>query len=104
MPSQETVYYTGFLVGQTSPDFYKWYMAVSGIDDVSSLRFELTDVHWQSKKVFVVARGNLYDFQVLKQYIWDLFWLTSHTNGTPVRFNIMISAAGHVSSASRTAS
>ena len=102
VPSRESVYHAGLLVGQTSPDFYKWYIAVTGIEDVSSLRFELTGVH--SRKVFVIAGGNLYDFQMLKQHIWDLFWLTSHAHGTLIRFSIMINAAGHLSSALRTAS
>ncbi|KAH6698216.1 hypothetical protein BKA61DRAFT_244533 [Leptodontidium sp. MPI-SDFR-AT-0119] len=79
-------------------------MAVSGIDDVSFLRFELTDVHCSSKMVSIIAGGNLYDFQALKQHIWDLFWLTSHAHGTPVKFNIIINAAGHLSSALRTTS
>ncbi|KAH9203368.1 hypothetical protein DL95DRAFT_399394, partial [Leptodontidium sp. 2 PMI_412] len=54
--------------------------------------------------VFVIAGGNLYDFQMLKQHIWDLFWLTSHAHGMLARFNVMINAAGHLSSALRTAS
>ena len=67
-------------------------------------QIELTDVHCSSRIVFVIAGGNLYDFQVLKQYIWGSFWLTPHAHGTPVKFNIMINAAGHLSSALRTAS
>jgi len=104
MPFPETVHHAGFLVGQTSPDFYKWYMAVSGIDGVSFLRFELTDVYCSSKMVSIITGGNLYDFQVLKQHIWDIFWLTSRTHGTPVKFNIIVNAAGHLSSALRTTS
>ncbi|CZS94304.1 uncharacterized protein RCO7_10324 [Rhynchosporium graminicola] len=104
MSSQETVHHAGLLVRQMSPDVFKWYMAVSGIDDVSFLRFELTDVHCSSEMVSTIAGGNLYDFQMLEQHIWDIYWLTSRAYGTPVKFNIIINAAGHPSSPLRTTS
>jgi hypothetical protein len=98
-PETPTITYpVGTLMWQNSPDFYKWYMAESGIAEVSVLRFGLLDVHSQPEKVLLVSGDNLYHFQILKQHIWNLFWVASYVNRAPTPIRILINAAIPVTS------
>jgi hypothetical protein len=93
-PSRKFFYPMGSLMWKNLPDFCKWYTMESGTAEVSVLRFELLDIYWQSKKVFLFPRGNLYYFQMLKQYIWDYFWVASNLNSAPPAFKILIKLPG----------
>jgi hypothetical protein len=85
------VYPIGVIMWQSMPDFYKWYSETMEAVQIGQLRFEFMDVHWQSEKSFVVPEGNLNYFRTLKQYIWDLFWVTlNFDNGSP-SFRVAIS-------------
>lgn len=97
-PTRDKIYPVGSLMWQNLPGFCKWYTKESGTTEESVLRFELLDIYWQPKKVFLFPGGNLYYFQVLKQYIWDYFWVASNLNSAPSTFRILIRAVGHVTS------
>lgn len=91
-PTQGRIYPVEALMTQTSTDFYKWYTTESQTDtDTSVLQFHPTDVAWYSEGTFLVPGGDLYYFRLLKQIIWDSFWLTLSSNKTPTPFHVLAS-------------
>ena len=89
-PTEGILYPVEALMRQTSTDFYKWYAVESkAAAKVSVLRFKLLDCNWYDGGTILVPGGNLRYFQLLKQNIWDCFWLMSSLNCTP--FHIFVS-------------
>jgi len=59
-------------------DFYAWSCKSYRVKTIPAIRFELIDVHWQPERCFVVPEGPVEYFCLLKQYVWDLFWMATH--------------------------
>jgi len=95
-PNGYTVYPVDNIIWQHAPDFYKWYMAETGIAKVSTLTFELFDVNLKLEKAFSFPVGDLHYFQMLKQCIWDTFWVVSELNNVPGPFKILIKPSPHL--------
>jgi len=80
------------LMTQTSTDFYKWYTVESkAATKISVLRFKLLDCDWYAGETILVSGGNLCQFQLLKQLIWDYFWLTFSWECAPFLFHVYVS-------------
>jgi len=105
LPQQQTprVYPAGVIVWQSLQRFHKWYLKEDKLDtlllprarshSITTLRFELLDVHWQAERIFYLPRqATWYEFRDLKQCIWDLFWASAHLregeNTQPFRISI----------------
>lgn len=86
------IYPISVIMWQSLSDFYKWYTEATGSTAIGPLRFELVDVQWQTEKAFVIPEGNLNDFRILKQYVWDLFWVASNLNNGLSLFQVSISS------------
>ena len=71
-------------------------MAETRTAKVSTLRFEVFDANWKLEKTFPIPVDNLYYFQMLKQCIWDLFWVASKLNSAPLPFKILVRPAPHL--------
>jgi hypothetical protein len=88
--AQEKFYPVEALMRQTPTDFYKWYTAESSATrQITTLRFEL-DVRWHRKDTFLIPWGQLHYFRMLKQSIWDTFWIAFFLHGGPVPFMISV--------------
>jgi hypothetical protein len=72
------------------PGFYNWYSDAAKLIALGSLRFNLIDINWRPEKVFVLPESQPEHFRMLKQHIWDLFWLTSSHKPGPPLFRIAI--------------
>ena len=70
--------------------FFKWYSHMSSSDGQCLLRFELVDVTCQSEKGFIISENQPDSFRLLKQYIWDMFWMESHIRGPLEVFTVTI--------------
>ncbi|KAE9381868.1 hypothetical protein N431DRAFT_393530 [Stipitochalara longipes BDJ] len=94
LPQQQTpkAYPAGVVIWQSLQRFHKWYIREEKLDSVqtararssaiTTLRFELLDVHWQPEKIFYLPRqATGFEFRDLKQCIWDLFWVSANMNG-----------------------
>ncbi|CAL3972334.1 unnamed protein product [Diplocarpon coronariae] len=92
-PNQHTdhMHPIGVIMWQSLPEFYKWFSEVTGTVGIGAWIFELTDIHWQPEKSFVVPEGSLHYFRTLKQYIWDLHWVASHLSKGLSLFRVSIS-------------
>jgi hypothetical protein len=89
-PTQGRIYPVEALMTQTSADFYKWYTAASETDTGASVtKFHLMDAAWYSEGTFLVPGGDLQYFQLLKQIIWNSFWLTLSSNKTSTPFHVL---------------
>lgn len=84
----------GVVMWQTLPDFYSWYSNKTGARMAWPLKFELMDVHWQSRKSFILPFNELNHFRALKQYIWDLYWVAINVNRAVIPFRISIANYG----------
>jgi hypothetical protein len=70
--------------------FYEWYSHTSLSHGQRLLRFELVDVTCQSEKEFIISENQPDSFRLLKQYIWDMFWVESHIRGPLEFFTVAI--------------
>jgi hypothetical protein len=90
-PDKVVLYAMEALMTQTSTDFYKWYTVESqAAAKVSVLAFTLLDSQWCDGAILVPG-GNLRDFRLLKQAIWDSFWLTFSLKSPPTPFHVYAS-------------
>jgi hypothetical protein len=80
----------GVIMWQPLLEFYKWFSKAFSTTTIPAIRFELIDVHWQPEKVFIVPEGHLEYFRLLKQYIWDLFWMASNLMPGDNAFRVLI--------------
>jgi hypothetical protein len=80
----------GVIMYTSLPGFYNWYSDATKLIAPGSLRFNLIDINWRPGKVFVLPEGQPEHFRMLKQHIWDLFWLTSSHKPGPLLFRIAI--------------
>ena len=76
-------------------DFFHWYAIESGAPfQVSILKFELSDIHQQAVRAFLVPRRERRYFQELKKLFWDIFWIESSLTGSPRLFHLHLSIPG----------
>jgi hypothetical protein len=76
-------------------DFFHWYAIESGAPfQVSILKFELSDIHRQAVRAFLVPRKEKRYFQELKKLFWDIFWIESSLTGSPRLFHLHTSIPG----------
>ena len=88
----DKVYLVDALMRQTSTDFYKWYTKESeATTKISVLVFSLLSAYRNIGETFVVCGRDLHRFQMLKQRLWDSFWLAFYLNGTPIPVEITVS-------------
>jgi hypothetical protein len=90
----------GVIMWQSLEKFYAWYAEEEEKQNETSLetkamRFELLDVSWQQEKIFLLSEKSLNGFMTLRQYIWDLFWVSRNLNSASV-FRIMITRAPEI--------
>jgi hypothetical protein len=91
-PTEGILYPVEALMRQTSTDFYKWYTVESkAAARISVLRFLLPDCHWYDGGAVLIPGWNLSYFRLLKQTIWDSFWLRFSLNCAPTLFRIFVS-------------
>ncbi|RDL31555.1 uncharacterized protein BP5553_09764 [Venustampulla echinocandica] len=83
------VYPVDVILWQDSAAFHRWYLAETGISNVSTLLFELHDVIENCAKTFRLPLSNSGYFQMLKQWIWDIFSAASELNDA-AHFRILI--------------
>jgi hypothetical protein len=77
-------------------DFFNWYTTESGAPvQVSVLKFELSDIHRQAVRAFLVPRRERLYFQELKKLFWDIFWIESSLAGSLRLFHLHISIPGN---------
>jgi hypothetical protein len=73
-------------------DFFHWYTTESRAPvQVSVLKFELSDIHRQAVRAFLVPRRERLYFQELKKLFWDIFWIESSLAGSLRLFHLHIS-------------
>lgn len=70
--------------------FYKWYSKTSSNYNNRLLRFELINVTCQSARSFIISEDECESFRLLKQYIWDMFWMESKARGPLKLFTVTI--------------
>jgi hypothetical protein len=97
MPTENRVYPVDVIMWSQSSDFYRWYMIETGTTDVSTLRVEILDAKLNLEKMFSISRGNERHFPMLRQYIWDFFWVTSSLNNAST-FTVVVRALHHLPS------
>ena len=101
-PMPDTVHHIDVIIWQHPPDFYKWYTAETRTATVSTLKFELFDAKGRLKQAISIPVGDVY-FQMLKQCIWDSFWVAaSKLNSTQGPFKVLIRPAPHQQGAMNT--
>jgi hypothetical protein len=96
-PNEHKVYPVGAIMWPRPPDFHRWYTAETGATDVSDLRVELYNAKLKLEKIFFVSRGNAHHFSMLRQYIWDFFWVASSLNNAST-FKVAVRAVDHLPS------
>jgi hypothetical protein len=70
--------------------FYRWYSQLSSNPNYLLLRFELIDLTHQKERGFIISENQPESFRMLKQYIWDTFWIESRLRGALVSFTITV--------------
>lgn len=70
--------------------FFRWYSQISSSHNHRLLPFELDDVTCQNERGFIISEYQPDSFRLLKQYIWDMFWIESRIRGSLKAFTVTV--------------
>jgi hypothetical protein len=69
-----------FLTANNFEDFYAWFTSKTKkhVPRNAAINFIFVDLRNEREATFILPHGDLESFQLLKQYIWNLFWAVDY--------------------------
>jgi hypothetical protein len=90
LTKRDLQYPIGVLLWNHPRVFQRWFMAETGAAETSVLNFEVYKANWTLFNSFFISATDVNHFRMLRQYLWDYFWITLNSNQTETVLKVMV--------------